>query len=136
MLKRIKVGITLHLVSMLFQIVSYASYADDNNPYTCRNKPHLEVEKFKDDSNIIFKWVSDNALKANPDKFHLLLNSNDDEIYNILIIIGYIIVHMKNFWVYIYIYIYIYIDIDNRRIYNSPHEKLLGIYIYIYIYIY
>ena len=30
---------------------------------------------------------------------------------------------MKNFWVYIYI--------DNHRIYNSPHEKLLGIYILI-----
>ena len=72
-------------------------------PYTCRSKPDLVVEKLIDDSNIILKWVSDNALKANPDKFHLLLNSNDYEIF---------------------------IDIDNHRIYNSPHENLLGIYIY------
>ena len=46
-----------------------ASYADDNNSYTCRNKPDLVVEKLKDDSNITFKWVSGNALEANPDKF-------------------------------------------------------------------
>ena len=30
-----------------------ASYADDNNPYTCRSKPDLVVEKLKVDSNII-----------------------------------------------------------------------------------
>ena len=77
------------------------SYED--NPYNCRNKPELVVEKLKDDANIIFKLVNDNALKATPDKFHLPLNSNNNEIY---------------------------IDIDNHRIYNSPHEKLLGIYIY------
>ena len=55
------------------------------------NKPALVAEQLKDDSNIIFKQINDNALKANPDKFHLLLYSNDDEIYN---------------------------DIDNHRIYT------------------
>ena len=97
----------INLIDLFFltTLSEIASYADDNNSYTCRNKPNLDlVEKLKDDSNIIFKWVSDNALNANPDKFHLLLNSNDDEIY---------------------------IDIDNHRIYNSSHEKLLGIYILI-----
>ena len=69
------------------------------SPYTCRSKPDLVVEKLKDDSNIL-KWVSDNALKVNPDKFRLLLNSNDYEIF---------------------------VAIDNHRIYNSPHEKPLGI---------
>ena len=91
----------IYLIDLFFftTLSEIASYADDNNPYTCRSKPDLVVEKIKDDS----KWVGDNALKANPDKFHLLLNSNDYEIF---------------------------IDIYNHRIYNSPHEKLLGIYIY------
>ena len=94
----------IYLIDLfLFTIISeIASYADDNNPYTCRKDPDLVVEKLKEDSNILLKWVNDNALKANPDKFHLLLNSSDDKIY---------------------------IDVDNHRIYNSPHEKLLGIYI-------
>ena len=89
----------IYLIDIIFStnLSEIASYADVNNPYTCRNKPDLVVEKLKDDSNIIFKSINVNALKVNPDKFHLLLNSNDDEIYIlILIIIEYIIVHMKN----------------------------------------
>ena len=70
---------------------SLSSYADDDNPYTCRNKSDLVVEKPKYDSN----WINENALIANRDKFHPLLNANGDEI-----------------------------DVDNHRIYNSPQENL------------
>ena len=93
----------IYLIDLFFftTLSEIASYADDNNPYPCRSKPDLVVEKLKDDSNILLKWVNDNALKANPDKFHLLLNSNDFEMF---------------------------IDIDNHRLYNSPHENLLDIY--------
>ena len=96
-------GHPVYLIKLFFftALSGIASYVDDNNPYTCGNKPGLVVEQVKDDTNTIFKWVSDNALKANPDKVHLL-NSNNDEIY---------------------------IDIDNHRINNSPHEKPLGVYI-------
>ena len=94
----------IYLIDLFFftALSEIASCADDKNPYTCTSKPDLVVERLKDDSHIILKWVSDNALKANPGKFHLLLNSNDFEIF---------------------------IDIDNHRLYNSPHEKLLGMYI-------
>ena len=86
----------INLIDLFFltTLSEIDSYADDNNPYTCRNKPDLIVEKLMDDSDIIFEWVNCNALKANPDKFHLS-NSNDDEIY---------------------------IDIDNHKIYNSPRK--------------
>ena len=73
----------IYLIDLFFftALSEIASYVDDNNPYTCRNKPDLVVEKLKDASNIIFKWLSDNALKANPVKLHRLLNSNEDEIF-------------------------------------------------------
>ena len=94
----------IYLIYLFFftNLSEIDSYAEDNNPYTCRSKPDLVVETLKDDSNIIFKWLNDNAPKANHDKFHLLLNSKNDEIY---------------------------VDIDNHRIYNSPHEKLVVVYI-------
>ena len=49
---------------------------------------------------ILFQWIGNNALKANPDKFHLLLNSKDN--------------HLS-------------VTIDDHEIYNSEHKKLLGI---------
>ena len=64
----------------------------------------------------MLQWVSDNALKANPDKFHLRLNSGDCEIF---IDIDN---HRKTMGIYICIYIYI----DN-------HRKTMGIY-HMYIY--
>ena len=57
--------LTIILLVDITTLSEIASYADDNNPYTSRSKPDLVVEKLKDDSNIILKWVSDNALKAN-----------------------------------------------------------------------
>ena len=38
-----------------------------------------------DDTNIIFKWVSDNALEANPDKFHLAEHAEPKPSYNIIV---------------------------------------------------
>ena len=91
----------IYLIDLFFYttLSEIASFVDDKT-----HTPKQTRFSSRDVSNLIVKWVNDNALKANPDKFHLLLNSHNDEIY---------------------------IDIDNHRKYNSPHEKLLGIYILI-----
>ena len=49
---------------------------------------------------ILLKWIHDNGLKANPDKFHLLLSVKNQELSA---------------------------NIDNFDIYNKSSEKLLGI---------
>ena len=54
------------------------NYADDNSPYACRESIGLVMKKLEDDSKILLEWVSQNALKANPDKFHLLLRLHDE----------------------------------------------------------
>ena len=79
-----------------------ANYADDNSPYACKGDIESVITKLENDSRTLIEWVSNNALKANPDKFHLLLNSDDKNIS---------------------------INVENCQIFNSQNEKLLGIVI-------
>ena len=79
-----------------------ANYADDNSPYACKNDIDSVIFKLENDSRILIEWVSNNALKANPDKFHLLLNSENNNVS---------------------------INVGNYQIFNSQHEKLLGVVI-------
>ena len=76
-----------------------ANYADDNSPYATGTNMNSVMEKLENDSKALLKWVSNNSLKANPDKFHLLLNSNNN----------------------------LSIKVDEFLIGNSKNEKLLGI---------
>ena len=82
--------------------LNIASYADDNSPYTTMKDTDSVIKKLEEDSEILLNLGGNNALKPNPEKFHLLLNCTDETKY---------------------------IEVDNHQIYNSPHEKLLGIYI-------
>ena len=78
------------------------NYADDNSPYACRESIRLVMKWLEDDSKILLECVSQNALKANPDKFHLLLSPHDEHSC---------------------------VTVDQYKIYNSKHEKLLGVVI-------
>ena len=77
-----------------------ANYADDNSPFSCNKDIESVILQLEKDSNILLTWVSNNGLKANPDKFHLVLNNPDDK-------------HS--------------INIQNFPIFHSKCEKLLGI---------
>ena len=77
-----------------------ANYADDNSPFSCNTNIESVISQLESDSNILLEWVKNNGLKANPDKFHLLLNDADEKYF---------------------------IEIDNFKIPNSTCEKLLGI---------
>ena len=79
-----------------------ANYADDNSPYTCKRDMESVITQLEEDSQTLLEWVTNNALKANPDKFHLLSSSCDDNIS---------------------------IHVDQFQIYNSQYEKLLGVVI-------
>ena len=84
-----------------FPDVDIANYADDNTPHSSNinlNKVLHDLEKISD---TLFKWFTDNLLKANPEKSHLLTNSAQE----------------------------IQINIGEIAISNSKCEKLLGIHI-------
>ena len=76
-----------------------AGYADDNTPYVSGANINAVVQSLEKASELIFKWLSDNQMKGNVDKCHILLSTND-------------IVH---------------VNIGTAQISNSNCEKLLGI---------
>ena len=61
-----------------------ANYADDNSPFSCRLDFPSVLQKLDDDVKILLWWFRNNGLKANPDKFHLLL-SEDNKAYSMKI---------------------------------------------------
>ena len=60
-----------------------ASYADDTTPYSCATDiPSLPLE-VQASATKLFRWFKNNHLKANPGKYHILLSTNNLEIFSI-----------------------------------------------------
>ena len=57
--------------------VDFASYADDNAPYVIGNGVREAISSLKEVSDELFYWFTNNQMKANPDKCHLLTSSSD-----------------------------------------------------------
>ena len=79
--------------------VDIMSYADDNTPYVCFENVDLTLEKLEEVGKVLFQWFSNNFLKANAGKCHLILSTDEPFSSNI----------------------------DNEVIKNSNNKKLLGI---------
>ena len=77
-----------------------ANYADDNSPFTFGETIPQVISQLETEVNTVLKWVNNNGLKANPDKFHLVLSESSQESY---------------------------IKVDDFYIENSQAQKLLGI---------
>ena len=77
-----------------------ANYADDNSPFVCDKDILNVISQLEEDSTTLLNWVKNNGLKANPDKFHLILSEKDENKF---------------------------IIVDNYTVQNSNCEKLLGI---------
>ena len=86
---------------LVFDIIeiNIANYADDTTPYAFDWKVENIVKLLEENADRFFDWFSNNYLKANPDKCHLLVNT-----------IGTIGINVRNV-----------------TISNSSNQKLLGI---------
>ena len=70
--------------------IGFASYADDNTPLVSGDRLDNVLESLKKASSKLFDWFSNNQMKANPDKCHLLTSATasiaikikDNEILN------------------------------------------------------
>ena len=80
--------------------IPVANYADDNTPYCTGLKISDVLIKLENAAEILLQWFKDNRMKANPDKYHLLINNTK-----------------KSFQ----------IKIGNETVSNSKYEKLLGV---------
>ena len=67
----------IFLIDLFFIIedTDIASYADDNTPYFSADNIDGVIKSLKDASDILFKWFSDNLMKINADKCHLLVQT-------------------------------------------------------------
>ena len=75
------------------------NYADDNTPYACEDNINNVLEALEYRTLSLFKWMSQNFLKDNPNKSHLVLSTKNDMI----------------------------ISIQSVNIHNTNSQKLLGI---------
>ena len=93
----------IFLCDMFFELrqTDFASYIDDNTPYVEANNIDEVITILENDSVQLFKWFSENQMKANKDNCHLVIRNNEK-------------VTMK---------------IVNIEIENTSSEKLLGIII-------
>ena len=61
--------------------IDFASYIDDNVPYTEHYSIDQVVSRLEKAAESLTKWFYDNQLQAKPDKCHLILhNSYKDKI--------------------------------------------------------
>ena len=56
--------------------IDFASYADDNTPFVSETTPENLVSSLESCSASLFQWFSNNQMKANHEKCHLLMNVN------------------------------------------------------------
>ena len=51
------------------------NYAEDNTPYCTDFKIFDVIMKLENAAETLLQWFKDNRMKANPDKYHLLINT-------------------------------------------------------------
>ena len=61
---------------------SFASYADDNTPYVTAENIDEVIKSLEKDSIKLFQWFSDNQMKANYNKCHLLVSGKNNVTMN------------------------------------------------------
>ena len=79
--------------------IDFASYADDNTPFVSGDRLDDVLDSLENAALKLFDWFSNNQMKANPDKCHLLTSATAS----------------------------IAIKIKDNEILNSESEKLLGV---------
>ena len=84
---------------LILKTTSFTGYADDNTLFVVRENTTNVIESLEDIGENLIKWISDNLMKVNTDKFHVLLNSQGPKT----------------------------IKIGNLCIKSSSFEKMLGI---------
>ena len=59
------------------------SYADDNTPHVCSENVDVTLEKLREVGKVLFESFSNNFLKANADKYHLISSTGESFSINI-----------------------------------------------------
>ena len=89
-------------VLLFIQDVDICNYPDDTTIYTCDKTLRNITHRLENDCSVALEWFSDNFMKLNADKYHLLVlwPSSDDPVT---------------------------VRMLNSEVANSSEEKLLGV---------
>ena len=60
-----------------------ASYADDATPYVTGDNIESTVRQLEKAAKLLFQWFSDNQMKVNEDKCHVLISTKENVCVNI-----------------------------------------------------
>ena len=61
---------------LLLKGVNIASYADDNTFYDSCDTTEEVILSLQSSSEKLFQWLSDNQMKGNPEKCHLIMSTD------------------------------------------------------------
>ena len=64
-------------MSFVLSQTDFVSYADDSTPYVDADDIDEVITILENDSIQLFKWFSDNQMKANKDKCHVVISNNE-----------------------------------------------------------
>ena len=64
----------------LFLTLDICNFADDNSPFSIFPEIPKVLTQLTHESKILLNWIKNNHLKANPDKFHLVLSEKDTSL--------------------------------------------------------
>ena len=75
----------IYICDMFYDIndCDIASYADDNIPYVSSSNLDALINKLEESTTNLFQWFTNNHMKANADKCHLLVTGNYEVSANI-----------------------------------------------------
>ena len=59
-------------IFLLSDALSTCNYADDTTIYACHQTLETNIRQLETDSKLVAKWFSDNYLKLNDEKCHLI----------------------------------------------------------------
>ena len=60
---------------LILKATYFTCYADDNTPFVVRNSIADVIKALEEIGENLLNWFSNNDMKLNTDKYHLLLNS-------------------------------------------------------------
>ena len=63
--------------------IGIENYADDNNPHATNKHLETALKDLEQGFDTLLKWFTDNLLKANPEKYHLLVSKNEKRHLNV-----------------------------------------------------
>ena len=63
--------------------IGIANHADDNTPHATNKHLETELKDLEQRSDTFLKWFTDNLLKANPEKYHLFVSTNEKKNLNV-----------------------------------------------------